>query len=95
MDIKCGVCSLCSKKAEDRELFKTAMKKIGLITPKGVLAENKDEADKALKKIGLPLIIRPSFTLGGTGGGIARGLAVDTEPKVIQRAVKALSGEFK
>ena len=59
------------KKAEDRELFKTAMKKIGLTTPKGVLAENKKEADKALKEIGLPLIIRPSFTLGGTGGGIA------------------------
>ena len=59
------------KKAEDRELFKTAMKKIGLTTPKGVLAENKNEADKALKEIGLPLIIRPSFTLGGTGGGIA------------------------
>ena len=59
------------KKAEDRELFKSAMIKIGLITPKGVLAENKKEADEALKEIGLPLIIRPSFTLGGTGGGIA------------------------
>ena len=59
------------KKAEDRELFKTAMKKIGLITPKGILAENKSQADNALKEIGLPLIIRPSFTLGGTGGGIA------------------------
>ncbi|PPR16998.1 MAG: Carbamoyl-phosphate synthase large chain [Alphaproteobacteria bacterium MarineAlpha9_Bin3] len=59
------------KKAEDRELFKSAMKKIGLTTPKGILAENKKEADNALKEIGLPLIIRPSFTLGGTGGGIA------------------------
>ena len=59
------------KKAEDRELFKSAMIKIGLITPKGILAENKKEADEALKEIGLPLIIRPSFTLGGTGGGIA------------------------
>ncbi len=47
------------------------MKKIGLTTPKGILAENKNEADNALKEIGLPLIIRPSFTLGGTGGGIA------------------------
>ena len=47
------------KKAEDRELFKTAMKKIGLITPKGILAENKSQADNALKEIGLPLIIRP------------------------------------
>ncbi len=59
------------KKAEDRELFKTAMKKIGLSTPQGILAENKKEAYDALEKIGLPLIIRPSFTLGGTGGGIA------------------------
>ena len=59
------------KKAEDRELFKSAMQKIGLTTPKGILAENKKEADDALKEIGLPLIIRPSFTLGGTGGGIA------------------------
>ena len=59
------------KKAEDRELFKSAMNKIGLTTPKGILAENKKEADDALKEIGLPLIIRPSFTLGGTGGGIA------------------------
>ena len=59
------------KKAEDRELFKAAMKKIGLTTPKGILAKNKNEADNALKEIGLPLIIRPSFTLGGTGGGIA------------------------
>ena len=59
------------KKAEDRELFKSAMQKIGLTTPKGILAENKIEADNALKEIGLPLIIRPSFTLGGTGGGIA------------------------
>ena len=59
------------KKAEDRELFKSAMQKIGLTTPKGILAENKKAADDALKQIGLPLIIRPSFTLGGTGGGIA------------------------
>ena len=59
------------KKAEDRDLFKSAMKKIGLSTPKGILAINKQEAYGALKEIGLPLIIRPSFTLGGTGGGIA------------------------
>ncbi len=59
------------KKAEDRDLFKSSMNKIGLSTPKGILAVNKDEAYKALKEIGLPLIIRPSFTLGGTGGGIA------------------------
>ncbi|MBU4343108.1 MAG: carbamoyl-phosphate synthase large subunit [Candidatus Omnitrophica bacterium] len=59
------------KKAEDRKLFKKAMLKIGLDLPKSALAYNMDEANEALKKIGLPLIIRPSFTLGGTGGGIA------------------------
>ncbi|MDP8297864.1 MAG: carbamoyl-phosphate synthase large subunit [Candidatus Orphnella occulta] len=59
------------KKAEDRKLFKKAMLKIGLDLPKSALACNMDEAKEALKKIGLPLIIRPSFTLGGTGGGIA------------------------
>jgi len=59
------------KKAEDREHFKKAMLKIGLDVPKSALAYNMKEAKDALKKLGLPLIIRPSFTLGGTGGGIA------------------------
>ena len=59
------------EKAEDRELFKKAMDNIGLETPKGILAHNMQEAHLSLKKIGLPVIIRPSFTLGGTGGGIA------------------------
>ena len=59
------------KKAEDRKFFKKAMQKIGLDLPNSALAYNMDEARDALKKIGLPLIIRPSFTLGGTGGGIA------------------------
>ncbi|MBA5777886.1 carbamoyl-phosphate synthase large subunit [Stappia sp. F7233] len=58
-------------KAEDRELFREAMTKIGLETPKSVLAHNMVEAMQALEEIGLPAIIRPSFTLGGTGGGIA------------------------
>ncbi|GLQ52846.1 carbamoyl-phosphate synthase large subunit [Devosia nitrariae] len=58
-------------KAEDRELFRDAMKKIGLDTPKSMLAHNSIEALQALEVIGLPAIIRPSFTLGGTGGGIA------------------------
>jgi carbamoyl-phosphate synthase large subunit len=58
-------------KAEDRELFREAMKKIGLETPRSVLAHNMIEALQALDIIGLPAIIRPSFTLGGTGGGIA------------------------
>ncbi len=59
------------KKAEDRELFKKAMQDIGLDLPKSALAHTMEEARKALKEIGLPVIIRPSFTLGGTGGGIA------------------------
>jgi carbamoyl-phosphate synthase large subunit len=58
-------------KAEDRELFRDAMKKIGLETPRSMLAHNLVEAMAALDKVGLPAIIRPSFTLGGTGGGIA------------------------
>ncbi len=59
------------KKAEDRKYFKKAMQKIGLDLPRSFLAYNLTEAREALKKLGLPVIIRPSFTLGGTGGGIA------------------------
>ena len=57
--------------AEDRQLFREAMTRIGLATPKSVLAHNRAEALAALEHVGLPAIIRPSFTLGGTGGGIA------------------------
>ena len=60
------------KKAEDRKYFKKSMLKIGLDLPKSFLAHNMKEADRAAKRIGLPVIIRPSFTLGGTGGGIAK-----------------------
>ncbi|MEI8348945.1 MAG: carbamoyl-phosphate synthase large subunit [Candidatus Omnitrophota bacterium] len=59
------------KKAEDRKYFKNTMLKIGLDLPKSKLAYNMKEARRAVEKIGLPAIIRPSFTLGGTGGGIA------------------------
>ena len=58
-------------KAEDRELFRDAMTKIGLETPRSHQIKTLAEAIEALKDIGLPAIIRPSFTLGGTGGGIA------------------------
>jgi carbamoyl-phosphate synthase large subunit len=58
-------------KAEDRQLFREAMRKIGLATPRSMLAENISEALDALDYVQLPAIIRPSFTLGGTGGGIA------------------------
>ncbi len=59
------------KKGEDRQLFKAAMKKIGLDLPKSGRAYNLDEAIAVSKQVGFPLIIRPSFTLGGTGGSIA------------------------
>jgi carbamoyl-phosphate synthase large subunit len=58
-------------KAEDRLLFRDAMTKIGLESPKSEVVHNREEAAAALDKVGLPAIIRPSFTLGGTGGGIA------------------------
>ncbi|MBT4006847.1 MAG: carbamoyl-phosphate synthase large subunit [Rhodospirillales bacterium] len=58
-------------KAEDRELFRLAMEKIGLECAHAHLAHNMEEAREGLEIIGLPAIIRPSFTLGGTGGGIA------------------------
>jgi carbamoyl-phosphate synthase large subunit len=58
-------------KAEDRQLFREAMDKIGLISPKSRLVRSLDEAQAALPSVGLPAIIRPSFTLGGSGGGIA------------------------
>ncbi|RMG91077.1 MAG: carbamoyl-phosphate synthase large subunit [Zetaproteobacteria bacterium] len=58
-------------KAEDRELFKEAMNRIGLDMARGGFAHSMQEARHLAAEIGYPLIIRPSFTLGGTGGGIA------------------------
>ena len=58
-------------KAEDRELFRKAMSDIGLESPKSHLCHSLEDAFKALEDVGLPAIIRPSYTLGGTGGGIA------------------------
>lgn len=58
-------------KAEDRQLFKDAMSSIGLSTPKSILVHDMEQAKIAQVEIGFPTIIRPSFTLGGTGGGIA------------------------
>ena len=59
------------KKAEDRELFREAMKKVGLRVPKSGIARNMKEVREIAQKIGFPIIVRPSFTLGGTGGGVA------------------------
>ena len=66
-----GASSEAIDMAEDRELFREAMGEIGLKTPKSLLAHNLSQGLDALVELGLPVIIRPSFTLGGTGGGIA------------------------
>ena len=59
------------KKAEDREEFKAAMEKIGLEVPHSGFAYNGEQARKVVKEIGFPAIIRPSYTLGGTGASVA------------------------
>ena len=58
--------------AEDRQLFRQAMDRIGLESPRGALVSTLEEALDTLVQVGLPAVIRPSFTLGGTGGGIAQ-----------------------
>src|SRR5690606_3819020 len=58
-------------KAEDRQLFREAMDRIGLESPRSRMITSFEDAAEALEHVGLPAIIRPSFTLGGSGGGIA------------------------
>ncbi len=58
-------------KAEDRQKFKDAVQKIGIDVPRSVVARNLPDALRILEEIGLPCVLRPSFTMGGTGGGIA------------------------
>ncbi|CAH1674156.1 carbamoyl phosphate synthetase subunit beta [Hyphomicrobiales bacterium] len=74
-------------KAEDRELFREAMTKIGLSTPRSHHIKTLGQALDALEDIGLPAIIRPSFTMGGTGGGIAynKGEFID----IVERGIDA------
>jgi len=60
------------KKAEDRELFKQAMQRLGLALPRSGFARSLDEARAVVAEVGFPAIVRPSFTLGGTGASIAR-----------------------
>jgi carbamoyl-phosphate synthase large subunit len=74
-------------KAEDRELFREAMTKIGLDTPRSHHIKTLTQALEALDDIGLPAIIRPSFTLGGTGGGIAYNKAEFIE--IVERGIDA------
>ena len=66
-------------KAEDRERFREAMRRIGLVTPRSALAHSMEEALQVQAQIGFPTIIRPSFTMGGSGG---RG---GLEPRGIRR----------
>ncbi len=66
-----GADSTAINKAEDRDLFREAMTKIGLDMPKSAIAHTLDEALKVQEEFGYPTIIRPSFTMGGSGGGIA------------------------
>ena len=74
-------------KAEDRKLFREAMTKIGLETPRSHQIKTLIQALEALEDIGLPAIIRPSFTLGGTGGGIAYNRAEFIE--IVERGIDA------
>jgi len=62
------------KKAEDRELFKKTMQEIGEKVPHSTIVTNLDDAEAFAEKTGFPIIIRPAYTLGGTGGGIANNM---------------------
>src|SRR6266487_4595705 len=79
-----GATAQAIDKAEDRELFREAMQRIGLETPRSKQVKTLIHALEALEDIGLPAIIRPSFTLGGTGGGIA---ASPTNEVLIEESV--------
>src|SRR5438876_4436987 len=59
------------KTAEDRQLFKECMTRIGVDVPQSAYAATADDAERFAARIGYPLVVRPSFTLGGSGGGIA------------------------
>ncbi|MED5501975.1 MAG: carbamoyl phosphate synthase large subunit, partial [Pseudomonadota bacterium] len=71
--------------AEDRELFKNAMSDIGLQTATAFIAHDYQEAEEHQKKIGFPVLIRPSFTLGGSGGGIAYN--IEDFEKIVNRGL--------
>jgi carbamoyl-phosphate synthase large subunit len=82
-----GATAQAIDKAEDRELFREAMQRIGLETPRSVQVKTLIAALEALEDIGLPAIIRPSFTLGGTGGGIAYNKAEFID--IVERGIDA------
>jgi carbamoyl-phosphate synthase large subunit len=72
--------------AEDRELFRNAMDEIGLASPKSAIARTLDQAREGQAALGFPCIVRPSFTLGGTGGGIAYN--VEEFEKIVLRGLE-------
>jgi carbamoyl-phosphate synthase large subunit len=74
-------------RGEDRQVFKDLMISIGLSVPRSGVVHNLDDARKVMADIGLPLIIRPAFTLGGTGGGIAYN--VEEFESIVQRGLDA------
>jgi carbamoyl-phosphate synthase large subunit len=74
-------------RGEDRQVFKDLMIKIGLKVPLSGVVHNMEDAQKVLEELGLPLIIRPAFTLGGTGGGIAYN--VEEFETIVQRGLDA------
>ena len=89
-----GASAAAIAKAEERQQFRDAMEKIGLKTPKGVYVRGPEEIEGALEQVGLPVIVRPSYTLGGEGGGVAhtaeaahelakRGLAVSPTGEIL------------
>ena len=73
------------KKAEDRDLFKEAMARVGLDLPRSGYARNMGDANRIQKRLNFPVIIRPSRTLGGSGGAIAYG--ADDFKEVVQRGL--------
>jgi len=75
------------KRAEDRDLFKEAMRKAGLECLRSIFVHNLDEARAAAEQIGFPLIVRASFTLGGTGGGVA--YSMDQLMEIVEGGLKA------
>src|SRR5437868_14900095 len=89
---KCGVQMIGANReaifrGEDRQRFKDLMIQIGLKVPRSGVVHNMDDARKVLDELGLPLIIRPAFTLGGTGGGIAYNL--EEFETIVQRGLDA------
>ncbi|MEW6769918.1 MAG: carbamoyl-phosphate synthase large subunit [Bacillota bacterium] len=73
------------KKAEDRELFRAMLREIGEPVPQSVIVSRLEDAVAFAREIGLPLVVRPAYTLGGTGGGIA-----NTEKELVEIAARGL-----